>query len=215
MIKSIKFCCYFDCPKRRVIKINTYADAIYKTLNVFDEERLREEVDDYSKNIDINDGFEYAEEKYKDLLWAKKQVLNIATVGLYHLWEKAIRDFFVAELRNFMNTTGNEQKGTKRTYDMILRASFITIKNALEPYAELKDSMDAIAELSQVANVLKHGEGNSFYCLMKEYPSLINNNAMNVHEKIEISVERFRYYHKILNDFWNKMPENLWIQLRN
>lgn len=215
MIKSIKFCCYFDCPKRKVIKVNTYADAIYKTLKVFDDAQLKEEVIDYSKNIDINDGFEYAQEKYKDLLWARKQILNIATVGLYHLWEKSIRDFFITELHNFTNAIGKEQKNNKKTHDMILRASFITIKEALSPYSELKNSLETISELSQVANVLKHGEGNSFYCLMKDYPLLINNDSVHVNEKLEISVERFRYYHRSLNEFWNLLPESLWIQLKN
>lgn len=215
MIKSIKFCCYFDSPKRRVLKINTYTDAIYKTLSVFDETQLKEEVNNYSKNIDINDGFEYAQERYKDLLWAKKQVLNIATVGLYHLWEKSIRDFLITELHNFTNAIGKEQKNNKKTQDMILRASFITIKEALSPYVELNNSLETIAELSQVVNVLKHGEGNSFYCLMKDYPSLINNNSVHINEKLEISVERFRHYHKALSEFWNKLPENIWVQLKN
>lgn len=214
MIKNIKFCCYLDYPKRRGLKINTYAEAIYKTLNAFDDVRLKEEVDDYSKNIDINDGFEYAEERYKDLLWARKQVLNIATVGLYHLWEKAIRDFFVAELNNFMIATGKEQKSCKKDCSTILRASFLTIKKALAPYPELKDSLDVISELSQVVNVLKHGEGNSFYFLMKDNPSLINNNYVSINEKIEISVDRFRHYHQTLNEFWSKLPENLWIQMK-
>lgn len=215
MIKSIKFCCYFDCPKRRSIKINNYTDAIYKTLNVFDEAQLKDEVNEYSKNIDINDGFEYAEERYKDLLWSRKQVLNIATIGLYHLWEKSIRDFLVTELYNFTNAVGKEQKTSKKTHDMILRASFITIKEAFAPYSELKNSLETIAELSQVVNVLKHGEGNSFYCLMKDYPSLINNDSIHINEKLEISVEKFRHYHKTLNEFWNKLPEHMWIQLKS
>lgn len=215
MIKSIKFCCYFDCPKRRVLKINTYTDAIYKTLSVFDDAQLKEEVEDYSKNIDINDGFGYAQEKYKDLLWARKQVLNIATVGLYHLWEKSMRDFLLTELHNFTNAIGKEQKNNKKTHDMILRASFITIKDALAPYSELKNSLEVIAELSQVANALKHGEGNSFYYLMKDYPSLINNDSVHINEKLEISIERFRHYHLTINEFWNQLPENIWVQLKS
>ena len=121
----------------------------------------------------------------------------------------------VTELYNFTNAVGKEQKTSKKTHDMILRASFITIKEAFAPYSELKNSLETIAELSQVVNVLKHGEGNSFYCLMKDYPSLINNDSIHINEKLEISVEKFRHYHKTLNEFWNKLPEHMWIQLKS
>lgn len=211
MVKSLKFGCFFDCPKRRVLKVDTYAEAIYKTLNVFDEARLKEEAEDYCKELDIGDGFEYADNKYKDLLWARCQVLNIAAVGLYHLWEKAVRDFFLSEFRNF--SEGND-KGAKKTYEMILRANFAMIKEVFKPYPQLKSSLDVLAELAKVANVLKHGEGSSFYALMEEYPALVDGNAIQINDKIAISAERFRNYHQAVNEFWNHLPENLWVQLR-
>lgn len=213
MDNQIEFYCYFDCPKRSIIKLNIYVEAIGKSIDVFDDAHIKEEVEGYCQKIDIGDGFGYAEEKYKDLLWAKKQVMNMATVGLYHLWEKTIRDFFVAQLRNYQLETAKADENLVSYDDLIMRAKFSTIKKALFPCLPLRKSLEQIAELSSVVNVLKHGEGNSFYSLLKKAPDLINN-TLYAHEKIEVSNEKFEAYHQALQDFWNNFPEAMRVQFK-
>ncbi|MBF0342202.1 MAG: hypothetical protein HQL95_14750 [Magnetococcales bacterium] len=66
------------------------------------------------------------EENFDNLVFVKGQMMNLATAGLYHLWEKTLKSFLEREARFFPNGYFD-----KKPIKTIQNATFPTIKGWL------------------------------------------------------------------------------------
>ena len=100
---------------------------------------------------------EYGLEVYKNLQFTRQQLLGLATAGLYHLWERLLKQFLCKELRGWTFNGCYSRK-------MIADADFGRLESFLSQFGfQLKKQLyyADVCELRHVANVVKHGDGKS------------------------------------------------------
>ncbi len=168
----------------------------------------------YDENFDPGDYAEavqeYAIEVYENLQFTQQQLLGLATAGLYHLWERLLKQFFCKELRGwtFDGLT---------IYKIIAPADFRRLEELLSQFGFHVAQQSYYADLSElrlVANVFKHGDGKSCEELQTSAPHLFegHNYHFDIFSKadsLELKPSDFTRYAKAVTDFWDTFPENL------
>jgi hypothetical protein len=115
--------------------------------------------------------------RYEDLMFAKGQVMVLATAGLYHLWEKTIKSFIIREFQNCPNRClGKIYRGEPiEDVEAIQSANFPAICRWLGQwsFSECKDKKEIrnnLQILNLIANTAKHGGGQSCKQLFEKHP---------------------------------------------
>lgn len=168
----------------------------------------------YNENFDPGDYVEavqeYGLEVYENLQFTRQQVLGLAAAGLYHLWERLLKQFFSKELRGWTF-------GGRDIHKIMAPANFDRLKEFLSEFGfhlAQQSYYTNLCELRLVANVVKHGDGNSCEELQTSAPHLFE--GYNYHfdifskaDTLELKPADFARYAKAVTDFWNTFPENL------
>lgn len=168
---------------------------------------------------------------FDNLLFVKGQMMNLATAGLYHLWEKTLKSFLEREAHFYPDQYfGGDSKKT------IQKANFPNVRKWLNEwnFCEHQDAqkiIDRLHTLSLVANTIKHGAGSSCDELFKKdstffkgpYPELspvlpdeiksIFNPANP--DNLWVTPEMFHNLAGIVEQFWNAVPERIHVSCRN
>jgi hypothetical protein len=147
----------------------------------------------------------------------KKQMLLGALAGLYHLWDKELRDFVERELRN-----DNEPKEA-------YKAAWDPKGNVLKKLAEFGWDCRSTGYFSRidacrlVVNVYKHGTGPSLDELAARFPAYLDDGFTRGtwklapgclhHEWLSISEAQFDEIANALRQFWVEFPERLYLDL--
>jgi hypothetical protein len=162
---------YFAEPNRRYAleRIDVYAKEVAdRVLPIFDH--MEQEADEaanqhYRKTGNPEDAHQRGISIYIDLNFVRTQVTGLAIAGIFHLWERLLKEFLVQESHHY----------TEPTRERILGAQFPKLVKWLEEIgwsiksAQFYDSLDC---LRLVANVIKHGDGQSCRSLLKKAPNM-------------------------------------------
>jgi len=104
---------------------------------------------------------------YTDLEFVRQQITGLAIAGLYHLWERLLKEFLEASFRA-VDSPVTPQTVRRADFNVIivwLRERFGWDIEAEEFFADLD-------RLHLVANVVKHGDGKSCEALLEKAPQL-------------------------------------------
>jgi hypothetical protein len=153
-------------------------------------------------------------EYYRLLVDLKHSVILGALAGLYHQWEKQLRDFLQMELRHTMNPAEAEKNAWSRDIAKIfdsLRCLGWDVR--AEPFFPLIDACRL------VVNVYKHGKGNSLAELNSKYPEYLRDPLSGLieterssdvhHEWLSVDEDQFAILSGGLRAFWERFPERL------
>lgn len=168
----------------------------------------------HHENFDPGDFAEAAQgyglEVYENLQFSRQQLLNLAAAGLYHLWERLLKQFICKELRAWTFNGHTIQK-------IITPADFRRLEEFLSEFGFHLARQNYYADLSElrlVANVAKHGDGKSCEELQASAPHLFGGynyqfDIFSIADSLELKPEDFTRYAKTVTDFWDTFPENL------
>ena len=175
-------------------------------------------------DIDMSDVAEWALEegieRYELLSDLRKQIILGALAGLYHQWDKDLREFVEAELRHDIRLGD----AAKVAWDPNPRNVFDMLKQFGWDCRE-EGFFSKIDACRLIVNVYKHGKGRSLEDLAKTYPEYLRNllGASNFdcskwmdqldHERLEISEAQFEVFAAALRTFWTKFPERLFLSV--
>lgn len=186
-------------------------------------EKYNKEIEEELKRFTFNpegDGSEYydlfqdRQSVRADILWhAEALHLYQYLVILCQTWENQLVSFFNKEVERYY------------TLEKVLGYGDII--------GLIKENMDEsnivglskITELRQLVNVIKHGEGKAAETLRKKRPdffkpkeSRFTSDTLKVFDSIyldsaalNVNKEEFNNYHDAIEDFWNSMPERLYL----
>jgi hypothetical protein len=153
---------------------------------------------------------EYRLEVYENLQFTRQQVLGLAAAGLYHLWERLLKQFVCKELRGW-TFDGRD------IHEIMAAANFVGLKDFLFQFGfhlARQNYYTDLSELRLVANVVKHGDGNSCEELQTSAPHLFEgyNYHFDIFSKadgLELKSADFTRYARAVTNFWDTFPENL------
>lgn len=147
--------------------------------------------------------YEHACEHYELLRNMKMQMRLAALAGMYHQWEKDLRDFLEKEIQCDHKWKGAESYcwGSMKKLDEVLKAYGIDIQKM--PF------YDKINAARLIVNVYKHGKGASFEELCKEYPRFVKPSFLNAYypENLTVSLDDFESFAEAIKTFWQDFPE--------
>jgi hypothetical protein len=135
--------------------------------------------------------------------------------GMYHEWDKQLRDWIVREINHWHG--GDEVRAKIWSQDFGGLADFFA---ALDWDIRDKPYYAAIDACRLVINVYKHGEGSSFSDLKRRYPEYIRNifkdfedmpSSMNFldYTCLKVSEEQIDRFSEGIVAFWNDVPERI------
>ncbi len=158
---------------------------------------------------------EYGQQVYESLRFTRQQLIGLSAAGLYHLWERLLKDFLRTELRwgEVGKTPANINKAVFADLEKLLASCNFHISSM--PYYKDLD------ELRLVANVIKHGEGKACNDLYETSQHLFGKRAdfqaalskaagrLEMADFLELGREDFLRYARSIQDFWETFPEKL------
>ncbi|MGY2263926.1 hypothetical protein [Pseudomonas sp. SDO5561_S422] len=174
-------------------------------------------------NSDRDDAESYYEsaydagiEHYELLNGMLDQTRLSVLAGLFHDWEKQLRDWMAKEVRH---TYGSENAANK-----IWKANFSQIIDLMESYGwPIRNTQyfERIDECRCVVNVYKHGDGGSFVELKKKYPyylvipfAVIDPIFFDVdlldYTNVKVSDSQLQEFSDAIVKFWEDVPERLY-----
>ena len=184
-----------------------YADATWQALT---DRPVQQDED-----VDMGALAEQAQDaglaKYETLSFLKREMLLGSPAGLYHIWDRSLRDFLAREFRHWMKPEYVDRYAWHSDFNRImtcLRESGWDV--TAEPF--FKD-LDACR---LVVNVYKHGKGKSLDDLVARYPHFMRYHAQPDlsflarhpdHEDLELTERQFRDIASSLRTFWTAFPE--------
>lgn len=135
--------------------------------------------------------------------------------GMYHQWDKQLRDWLVREIQHWHR---GDYVRTK-----VWGVDFILIVDLLESFGWPLRSADYFKSLDAcrlVVNVYKHGEGPSLQDLKERYPEYLHDPfggdggslsdvALRDHTALRVSDHQFQGFDDAMSAFWRDVPENV------
>lgn len=172
--------------------------------------------------IDMADLAEAAYDKgsahYQALTDLRKQVLLSGLAGMFHQWDKTVREHLERELRHDFNG----DKIEKKIWEMPLA----DVMDVFEQFGWPVKALPCYAKidaLQLVVNVYKHGKGRSLIQLAERYGEYIcdpiqqlipKGTAFGInHEWLNVTDGQLKQFSDAIRDFWRDMPERLYLDL--
>jgi hypothetical protein len=145
----------------------------------------------------------------------REQTRLSVVAGMFHEWDKQLRDWLVSEIRHW-------HRGDNATVK-VWTADFGQIADLLESFGWNVRSADYFRALDAcrlVVNVYKHGEGKSLDDLKNSFPeylddpfngfddALLDTKYRN-HTHLKVSADQFQAFSDAIVAFWRDAPENV------
>ncbi len=115
------------------------------------------------------DAEEHGFSLYTDLEFVRQQVTGLAIAGLYHLWERLLKEFLETSFRAIDPPVAPQ---TVRRADFNVMVVWLRERFGWDIEAE--DFFADLDQLHLVANVVKHGDGKSCEALLEKAPRLFH-----------------------------------------
>lgn len=155
---------------------------------------------------------------YSQLADLKKQVLLGSLAGMYHQWDKDLREHLDRELSHYTDKAWIAKH--------VWRPEAIKMLDILTEFGwEVKNQpfFDLIQACHIVVNVYKHGKGTSLQLLHTQYPKYLPDPlALNGYswggedfidyQWLHVTNEDFEEFAQAMDDFWITMPERLFFK---
>ena len=173
---------------------------------------------------DIGDLAESAHEQavdhYNLLTDLKSQMMLATTAGLYHQWERDLRDFLETDLGHYF------QRPTlvKEVWHSQIREVFDILK-MFGWDCRVESVFPRLDACRLLVNAYKHGKGGSLSELAKRYPEYIPNPIPETSALffefedefldpswLDVSETRFDAFSAAIADFWTRFPEISYFQ---
>jgi len=169
--------------------------------------------------IDMSDAAEWAYEEaashYLALTELRKQVLLGGLAGIYHQWDKQLREFIEREMLHYVDQEWTNKHVWKPAGDKVLEIlEEFSWPVKSQPFYPLLDA------LQLVVNVYKHGKGRSLNELNDRYPRYVVDPAKAAgfkkwkspldHEWLTVTDDQFDEFEAAISDFWSAIPERLY-----
>jgi hypothetical protein len=106
---------------------------------------------------------------YRDLKFVREQVTGLAIAGIYHLWERLLKEFIVNPYR-FDGPTN-----VLPTKEEVFKADFPKLEAVLHEVGwtiKTEGFYSDLDRLRLVANVVKHGDGPACKALLEKAPDM-------------------------------------------
>ena len=173
----------------------------------------------WDENVDASSIADMAQDlaiaKYESLAFLKHEMLLGALAGLYHLWERMLRDFLEHEFKHWMKRELSEELAWKKSINQTLAmlGSFGWDPRKQPFFGEI----DACR---LIVNVYKHGKGDAVKTLAATYPRYVGH-PLGLDMKDGFGLELLDHDHlKVtevdilriasnLRQFWETFPERL------
>lgn len=170
-------------------------------------------------DIDISEAAEWAYEEaashYLALTELRKQVLLSGLAGMYHQFDKQLREFIEREMLHYVDHGWTDTHVWKPAGDKVLEI--------LEEFGWLVKShpfYPLLDALQLVVNVYKHGKGRSLNELSDRYARFVVDPVKAAgygewrtildHEWLTVTDDQFDEFAAAISDFWSAMPERLY-----
>jgi hypothetical protein len=139
---------------------------------------------------------------YHGLLTELHQQMILASLaGLYHQWDKDLRDFVERELRqSFIGEVAT---------DAAWKGDVLGILNHFGWKYRDEGFFRKIDACRLIVNVYKHGNGRSLDDLLDRYPDYLTNSR---HESLTVSEQQFLDVAAAFREFWEAFPERLYLE---
>lgn len=207
------------CVEQTEVYVRGALSRVYATFKNIDEEataaanelygNLRSQPG-YEGGPELSDLAEVAHDRgvetYLALDFLRHELTNSATAGLYHLWERLLKEFMCRELRWVVASKLN----TKKIRQMDFKGLRETLEFLQVPVRQ--SVMDQLDVLRLVANVAKHGDGTSCEELKKKDPALFKHMFQewwDVARADDMTIDepRFVEFSDAVMSFWRSAPE--------
>lgn len=179
-----------------------------KSSNRFDPDR-HDPGDFYEAANDA--GIEF----YSLLSDMREQTTLSVVAGMFHEWDKQLRDWLVREIQHWHHGDAAALK--------VWSADFGQIGELLESFGWKISGTDYLRQLDAcrlVVNVYKHGKGKSLDDLKRNFPDYLadpfsgSGGAFSVvdyrdHTHLKVSKDQFKAFSDAIVAFWNAVPENI------
>ncbi|APR53179.1 hypothetical protein CA223_04420 [Sphingomonas koreensis] len=162
--------------------------------------------------------YEEAASHYLALVELRKQVLLSGLAGMYHQWDKQLREFIERELHHYVDAEWTDKNVWKPSGDKVL--------DILEAFGWPVKSLPIYAlldALQLVVNVYKHGKGRSLNDLDRKYSHYVVDPVKAAgygawrttldHEWLTVTDEQFDEFANAVSQFWSQMPERLYYEV--
>lgn len=190
-----------------------YADAEYERLGSMPGDA------DSDMGAIADQANDRAQSFYGLLSDLKKQMVLGALAGLYHQWDKDLRDFLERELMHGIKP----EEATRIAWDPNIGNVFDVLKE-FGWDCRLRPFFAKIEACRLVVNVYKHGKGRSFDELALKHPEYLDpgfpKEAMPAlvvdfldYECLSISEVQFDEIGVALRAFWEEFPERLYLEV--
>jgi hypothetical protein len=169
-------------------------------------------------NDDLSDAAEWARDEaighYMMLNDLRKQVLLSSIAGLFHQWDKELREFIDMELRHNIKREWIDKNVWKATTFQIFELiEEFDWKPTSLPFFPFIDACNL------VVNVYKHGKGPALDRLHKTFPQYLSRMARESmfgksfidHRWVEVTTAHFDEFAQAFDDFWTQMPERCYL----
>lgn len=204
--------------------VSTYSRIVARrVLAMFDDDNIEEEARATAEAFFVNkmdeladddngpdegeiadDAEELEQSIYDDLRFTGDQVLMLSIAGIYHLWERLVKQFLECQFSD------NSTRAKKiRTY------VFNDIVKVLARYGWTiydADFYHHLDTLHLVANVAKHGDGDSCDKLCRKAPDMFRNAGLNAPpsaRNLRLSQDEFNKATASVIKFFKQFPERL------
>jgi hypothetical protein len=186
-------------------------------LPVFDH--IEQEADDTANECYLDTGDDgVAHERgisvYTDLKFVGEQVTGLAISGMYHLWERLLKEFIIEEYRYDKPT----KQDALPTNEEVLKAEFPKLEKFLEDVGwsiKTEGFYSDLDRLRLVANVVKHSDGQSCKALLEKAPDMFCDfshpwpNASRCASNLSLKREDFPKFASAVRRFFEQFPERL------
>jgi len=154
-------------------------------------------------------------EFYRLLSDLREQTRLSVVAGMFHEWEKQLRDWLVREIQHWHRGSNVSTK--------VWSAEFGQIAELLESFGWNVRARDYYRKLDAcrlVVNVYKHGKGKSFDDLRNEFPEYLDDPLKGLraalsstdyrdHTNLKVSDDQLQAFSDAIVAFWRDVPENV------
>jgi hypothetical protein len=225
----------YCCQGTRRVAITTnkaYTDGFHdRLMPTFDriDEEAKEASDEYwesamslpTNEYEYRDVGDFADdaigvgiEVSENLSFVREQLIQLSVAGLYHLWERTLKQFIIKELKHYQFDAS--------TFEQVERDNFKGLVEMLQQFdydLTQKPYYQKMNELRLVANVVKHGTGKAFKDLVKAAPHLFEKPKFDLDsplrlDDLKLTPKHFMDYSYAIKEFWMTLPERSYLKER-
>lgn len=204
-------CFYVEQSKKRLLSqfANLNEEADYYAQDWLDERS-------HLFDPDRHDPSDFEERAYGESIgfyqmlsdMRNRTILSIIA-GIFHKWDKQLRDWLVKEVKHWHNGVAVEKAIWKATFDEVIDlVDRVIVKTKSQNYYESLDKCRLLV------NAYKHGEGDSFQKLKSNYPEFFTSLELgdlmvnfSSHEDIKVSSNHIDEFSKAIIEFWKSIPQ--------